>query len=226
MTSVERGRCSAHASYSCTVSLLGRKNGCGGRRNDVVKLPTTQQAEQETKAQRKCRYHLLQKSADDRGPAKSRRDRRSKKLVASVIRWTREEAARQGLACVTTPCEWSTSSPHCRRVPADTGREFNFGSRCQPSCSIEGIFPLQEAIDASFCGEQLPSSTLQRPAPTCQPNSTQRSSAASYPKKLTPAVRARRIQHRDMQPPACADPGYAGLSFLNPAQALRTVFRM
>lgn len=41
------------------------------------------------------------------GPQKeSRRDRRSKKLVASDIRWTRETPARQGLACFTTPREW------------------------------------------------------------------------------------------------------------------------
>lgn len=45
MTSVERGRRSAHASYSCAVSLLGRKNDCGGCRSGAVKLPTSQQAE-------------------------------------------------------------------------------------------------------------------------------------------------------------------------------------
>jgi hypothetical protein len=45
MTSVERGRRSAHASCSCAVPLLGRKNDCDGCRRGAVKPPTSQQAE-------------------------------------------------------------------------------------------------------------------------------------------------------------------------------------
>lgn len=133
------------------------------------------------------------------------RDRRSTKLVASDIRGTRQEAATQGLACSTAACEWtywrSTLPPRTRRRWTSNLFSFQILTVFAPSSAS---WPLQEAIDAGVCGEQLPLSTLQRPAPACEPNLTQpwcAATAASSSSSLS-----RRPQQCVHHHAACANP--------------------